>query len=239
MRRYVHLVSVFVSLFMLASVAAATPPRLVTSQASWAKTGLAALPSTRATPNVAVKNAVQVALRPAVVRVQQQASIIVSGIHPRSLDVRLAGATSENGTPLPWRSLRSVDGAWVGSLPMPSLRGIYRVMLRTGAGTIPFGSPRWLLRVFALGTRSRPAFDKPVDVAKWWVQAVAGGTLVELKAWPRPGFDRREVRLHRLFVVAYSPSGQPQIDDRLGMFVTAVRDGYHGRWRLLEATVWP
>ena len=26
---------------------------------------------------------------------------------------------------------------------------------------------------------------------------------------------------------------------RLGMFVTAVRDGFDGRWRLLEATVVP
>ena len=60
-----------------------------------------------------------------------------------------------------------------------------------------------------------------------------------LKAWPRPGFDRRDARLHRLFVVAYSLPGHPQIRDRLGMFVTAVRDGFGARWRLLEATVQP
>ena len=60
-----------------------------------------------------------------------------------------------------------------------------------------------------------------------------------LKPWPRPAFDRRDVRLNRLFVVAYSPPGKPAIRDRVGMFVTAFRDGYHGRWRLLEATVQP
>jgi len=71
------------------------------------------------------------------------------------------------------------------------------------------------------------------------VRTVSRGTLVTLRAWPRPGFDRRDLRLHRLFVVAYSPPGQPGVDERLGMFVTAVRDGYGGRWRFLEATVVP
>jgi len=33
--------------------------------------------------------------------------------------------------------------------------------------------------------------------------------------------------------------GDPEVGDRLGMFVTAFRDGYSGRWRLLEATVLP
>jgi len=98
---------------------------------------------------------------------------------------------------------------------------------------------RWLLRVFAPGTGSRPSFGDPAEVARWWVRTVARGKLVALKAWPRPGFDRRDLRLHRLFVVAYSPFYQPGIDERSGMFVTAVRDGYGGRWRFLEATVVP
>jgi hypothetical protein len=71
------------------------------------------------------------------------------------------------------------------------------------------------------------------------VRTVAGAKLVALKAWPRPGFDRRDLRFHRLFVVAYSLRDRPRIDERLGMFVTAVRDGYGGRWRFLEATVSP
>jgi hypothetical protein len=60
-----------------------------------------------------------------------------------------------------------------------------------------------------------------------------------LRRWRRPDFDKRDPRLHRLFVVAYNPPGRPRVADRLGMFVTAVRDGYDGRWRLLEATVQP
>jgi hypothetical protein len=40
-------------------------------------------------------------------------------------------------------------------------------------------------------------------------------------------------------VVAYAPPGDANVDDRLGIFVTAVRDGYRGPWRLLEATVQP
>jgi hypothetical protein len=40
-------------------------------------------------------------------------------------------------------------------------------------------------------------------------------------------------------VVAYSPPGDPRVEDRLGMFVTVFRDGYHSPWRLLEATLEP
>jgi hypothetical protein len=40
-------------------------------------------------------------------------------------------------------------------------------------------------------------------------------------------------------VIAYSPDAKTKVRDRLGIFVTAVRDGYHGRWRLLEATAVP
>ena len=60
-----------------------------------------------------------------------------------------------------------------------------------------------------------------------------------VKAWPRPPFDRRDPRLHRLFVVSYNVPGHPHASDRLGMFITAFRDGYEAPWRLLEATVEP
>jgi hypothetical protein len=63
--------------------------------------------------------------------------------------------------------------------------------------------------------------------------------LVALKRWRRPAFDRRDRRLHQLLVVAYSPAGHPRRRDRLGLFITAVRDGFDGRWRLLEATIAP
>jgi len=132
-----------------------------------------------------------------------------------------------------------VDGAWLGTLPAPALRGIYPVVLRSGAGAPPFRSHGLRLRVFAPGTRARPSFDNPVEVVHWWVRTVPHATVVALKAWPRPAFDRRDLRLHRLFVVAYSPPGHPEVRDRLGMFVTAFRDGYRAPWRLLEATVLP
>jgi hypothetical protein len=190
------------------------------------------------TSTVAANVAPRVELQPAVLRLRERATIAVSGTRARSLEVLLAGATDTFGRPLPWRSLRLVHGAWLGTLPAPALRGIYPVVLRTGVGALPFGSQRFL-KVFASGTGARPSFGNPVDVVRWWVRTVPQATLVAVKAWPRPAFDRRDVRLHRLFVVAYSPPGRPQVSDRLGMFVTAFRDGYDAPWRLLEATVQP
>ena len=185
----------------------------------------------------------RIELRPALVTLGQRATIAVSRIHVRSLQVLLAGATDKPGsqpaTELPWRSLHLVDGAWVGTLPTPALRGVYPVVLRTGAGAPPMRSQRSFLRVFAPGTRARPAFDNPVDVVRWWVRTVPHATVVAVKAWPRPAFDRRDVRLHRLFVVAYAPPGDAEVGDWLGMFVTAFRDSYRAGWRLLEATVQP
>jgi hypothetical protein len=205
------------------------------SPASAGRHAFAGVATTKAAPHVE--------LRPAVVRLGQHASIAVSRIHTRSLQVLVAGATDAPGNrlakQLPWRSLRFVNGTWVGTLPAPDLRGVYPVVLRTGAGAVPLKSPELFLRVFAPGTSSRPSFENPEDVVRWWVRTVPQANLVALKAWPRPGFDRRDTRLHRLFVVAYSPPGYEAIEDRLGMFVTAFRDGFDGRWRLLEATVEP
>jgi hypothetical protein len=192
-----------------------------------------------ATPIVTAGPQLRVELQPRVVRLRERATIAVAGIRARSLEVLLAGATDSFGRQLPWRSLRPVGGGWVGTLPAPALRGIYPVVLRRGAGTPVFGSRGLRLRVFAPGTGARPSFDTPIEVARWWVRAVPHATLVAVKAWPRPAFDRRDRRLHRLFVVAYSPLGQPQVRDRLGMFVTAFRDGYRAPWRLLEASVLP
>jgi hypothetical protein len=180
----------------------------------------------------------RVDLQPAVMDVGTRSSIAVSGIAARSLEVRLVGATHPNGTPLPWRPLALVGGVWRGVLQTPALYGVYPVELRTAAGSPPI-RPHLFVRVFEPGTSTRPSFDDPVDVVRWWVRAVPHGTVVALKAWPRPAFDRRDLRLHRLFVVAYSPRWDPDVNDRLGMFITVVRDGYSGRWRLLEATVEP
>jgi hypothetical protein len=180
-----------------------------------------------------------VRLQPPVVRLGQEATVTVSRIHAASVEVRLSGATDPAGQPPPWVRLRLAGAIWRGTLPAPALRGVYPLELRTGADQAPLRPARVFLRVFAHGTQTRPAFGSPIDVVRWWVRTVPRATLVALRPWPRPRFDRRDVRMHRLFVVAYSPPGRPAVDDRIGIFVTAFRDGYRGPWRLLEATVQP
>jgi hypothetical protein len=177
---------------------------------------------------------------PALVRLGGSASVTVRGLTGRRLEVRLAGATTLAGAPLGWRPLHLAGKVWRGSLPTPTLRGIYPIEVRAGAGRPVARSTSWMLRVFAAGTLSRPSFATPEGVAKWWVRTATGhARLVALRRWPRPGFDLRDQRLHQLLVVAYSRVGHPGVDDRLGMFVTAVRNGFDGRWCLLEATLRP
>jgi hypothetical protein len=180
----------------------------------------------------------RVVLQPAVIDLFERSTIAVSGLVGRSLQVRLDGATDAKGSPLPWRTLGRIDGIWRGTLPTPALHGLYPIELRRGPGA-PAIRSQLFLRVFAPETSTSPSFARPADVVRWWVRTVPRATLAALKAWPRPSFDHRDRRLHRLFVVAFSPPGDPNPADRLGMFVTVVRNGYHGGWRLLEATVEP
>ena len=120
------------------------------------------------------------------------------------------------------------------------LRGIYPLELRIRPGSPVLRSDRWLLPVLARGTRSRPSFTTPEGVARWWVHTLPlDARVVAMKRWPRPEFDLRDRRRHQLLVVAYTLAGHRAVPDRLGMFVTAVRDGLRGPWRLLEATVAP
>ena len=181
----------------------------------------------------------RVRLQPSVVRLGQEATIVASGAHSASVEVRLSGATDFAGRPLPWTPLRLDGTTWRGILPAPALRGVYPVEIRTGADASPLRPAHVFLRVLARGALTRPAFDNPVDVVRWWVRTVPRGTLVAFRPWPRSAYDRRDVRLQERFVVAYSPPGHPDVADRLGMFVAAFRDGYDGPWRLLEATVEP
>ena len=181
----------------------------------------------------------QVALSPAVATLGRQPSITVTGVSAPTLEARLAGASSGHGTALPWTRLRLVHGRWRATLPAPELRGIYPVELRVRPGAPVLRSESWLLRVFAPGTLARPSFATPEEVARWWVRTVPRAKLVAMRRWPRPAFDRRDTRLHQLIVLAYSLAGRPAVRDRLGIFVTAVRDGFGGQWRLLEATTVP
>jgi len=180
----------------------------------------------------------QVLVVPNVVALGHASTIEVAGIDAPTLQVRLDGASVNRGRPLPWASLHRAHGDWRGTLPAPELRGVYPVELRIRPGAPILRADGWLFRVFDPGTLARPAFRTPEQVARWWVLH-RPGKLVAMRRWPRPAFDLRDKRLHQLLVLAYSPRGRPAVRDRLGIFITAVRDGYRGDWRLLEATALP
>lgn len=179
-----------------------------------------------------------VTLHPSVVMLRHSASVTVTGVVAPTLEVHLIGSSTALGRALPWTKLTRVGDTWRGTLPLPEFRGIYPIELRVARGGQVFRSDRWLLRVFARGTLARPSFTTPEEVARYWVSTV-GGQMQAFRLWPRPAFDRRDRRLHQLMVIAYSIAPKTKARDRLGIFVTAVRDGYHGRWRLLEATAAP
>lgn len=182
----------------------------------------------------------QVLLVPNVVVRGHASEVRVSGIGGQTLQARLAGGSAKGGLPLHWTPLHRVHGVWRGTLPAPELRGVYPVELRVRAGAPVLRSDGWLLRVFARGTLARPTFRTPEQVARWWLVNLAGkARLVAMRRWPRPAFDLRDKRLHQLLVLAYSPPGRPAVRDRLGIFITAVRDGYRGEWRFLEASAMP
>ena len=188
---------------------------------------------------------VQVRLRSPVIDLFQSASVRVSGITAQQAEVRLLGAIDSSGlayewTPYRWQRLRLVHGTWLGVLPAPALRGIYRLQLRLDHGRIRLSSERWLLRVFPTGSSTRRSFRTPLGAARDFVARQPGkNILVAARRWPEATFDRRDPRLHRLLVVAYAPQGDDRASSRLGLFITTVRDGYHGRWRVLSATIQP
>ena len=179
-------------------------------------------------------------LYPAVVVRGQPVMIRVTGIDVASLEVNVTGGTSVLGKPLRWEPLRFSDAAWRGALPLPVRRGIYALELRAREGGRVISSSEWLLRVFARGTQSRPTFENLRGVAAWWVRSVhPGGALVATTRWRLSVDDLRDPRRHQKLVIAYSLPGHHAVNERLGVFVTAVRVSLNGRWRLLEASVAP
>jgi len=188
---------------------------------------------------------VRVSLLSPVIDLYYSAPITVSGLNARDAEVRLLGAIDRTGlayewTPYPWRPLRLVGGSWHGLLPAPPLLGIYQLQLRLDHGRTLLTSPSWLLHVFAHGTTGRHSFPTALAAIRDFVAHLAGNQhLVALRHWPQAAFDHRNPRLHRLFVIAYAPRGDQRSDSRRGLFVTTVRDGFRGRWRLLEATTQP
>lgn len=195
--------------------------------------------ATLLTASVGVVSAPSVVVTPHVAILGERATVVVQNWPGHRLQVALLGATNAGDRTIGWSPARRLHGEWVAVLPAPKLRGIYPILLRSGSGARVVSSRRWLLRIFRRSAEGEPSFAQPPNVVRWWVRRFAHGTLRALREWPRPAFDKRDLRLHRLFVVAYSPHGRPSVGDRLGMFVTAVRDGYAGRWRLLEASAQP
>jgi hypothetical protein len=183
---------------------------------------------------------VRLDLQPSIAALKERIGISVHGMSGSPVEARLAGATDVNGNAAPWTHLTRSGSSWQGTLPAPSLLGIYLVQLRKGDGARVVGSNHWMLRVFRPGTLSRRSFATPEQVARDWVAHLPGDArLVAMKRWRRPDFDHRDRRLHQLLVIAWLPEGRHHRSDRLGIFVTAVRDGFSGRWRLLEATALP
>lgn len=188
---------------------------------------------------------IRVVFRPDRIDLARSASISVSGTAARSVEVRLAGATDRAGlafewTPYRWRPLQRRHGRWRGVLPAPALRGIYRLQLRIDDGRRILSSARWLLRVFPHGVLARRSFSTAVAAVRDFVAHLPGDEiLVALRRWPQAAFDHRNPRLHRLFVIAYAPRDDNRLSSRLGSFITTVRDGLAGRWRILEATTAP
>jgi hypothetical protein len=183
---------------------------------------------------------VVVTISPRVVRPYLWASVNVSGLaEATGVDVRMLGASNVRGDLMPWIPLHRRLGNWQARLPQPVLPGIYPVNVRVGP-TLEVTPARVVyVRVYAAGTTRRPTFASPWQVAIWWVTNVAGGAVVAIRRWRGTAFDHRLTRLHRLLVVAYDLPRKSGSTERLGIWITAVREGYSGRWRLLEASATP
>jgi hypothetical protein len=186
------------------------------------------------------RHRVVVTITPRVVLPYLWATVSVAGVdEAAAVEIRMLGASSVNGRPIPWIPLHRRSTAWQVRLPQSVLPGIYPIAVRTRPLLDLTPTRAVYLRVYEAGTSARPLFATPRAVVDWWVANVAGGTVVAIRRWPRTSFDHRLVELHRLFVVAYNVRGRPAAADRLGAWITAVREGYDGKWRLLEVSVSP
>jgi hypothetical protein len=186
----------------------------------------------------------RVVFLPPVIDLFHPAEISVAGIASRDPEVRLLGAIDRHGlayewTPYPWRRLRLLHGTWHGVLPAPPLFGVYQLQLRLDSRKV-LTSSRWLLRVFPAEAKRRRSFPTALAAIRDFVAGRAGKMqLIAVRPWRQAAFDHRDRRLNRMFVIAYAPGRDKRPDSRLGLFITTVRNGFHGRWRLLTATTRP
>jgi hypothetical protein len=188
--------------------------------------------------------AIRVHVQPRVVE-YRPSQVSVTGVAASAVSVRLRGADDPAGpayrwTAYRWHRLRLEQSSWRGVLPAPPLRGVYQLQFRVRQSERLLQAPRWLLRVMPPGTLKRSAFRTPRAVVDDYVGDLPGDqVLVAARRWPQAAYDHRDPRLNRTFVIAYAPRGDRRPSSRLGAFITTVRDGYHGRWRLLETTTGP
>jgi hypothetical protein len=187
------------------------------------------------------------------VRVREQPRVVdyaptrvsLTGISASNVSVRILGADDPEGrayqwAPYRWRQLRLTQDTWHATLPAPPLRGVYQLQFRVQKSARLLQSQHWLLRVLPPGTLQRPSFAKPFAVIRDYVSHLPGNqVLVSARPWPQATYDHRDPRLNRLFVIAYAPHGENPLSTPLGLFITTFRNGYDGRWRLLEATIRP
>lgn len=116
---------------------------------------------------------------------------------------------------------------------------MYRLEFRVGQSEL-LQSPHWLLRVLPPGTLHRPAFLTPLAVLRDYVSDLPGDrVLVAHRPWLKPGYDHRDSRLNQIFAIAYASRGNNTPRTKRGLFISVFRNGYHGRWRLLDAAVLP
>lgn len=209
-------------------------------------TALACLAMTAALTATARANApVRVEFGSHEIDLYHSASVRVSGVAARVAEVRLVGAIDRRGLayewkPYHWRELRPRQGAWLGLLPAPPLPGIYRVQLRLDRGRRLLSSTRWLLRVFPDARTARRSAPTALGAIRGYVAHLPGHkVLVSSRRWPLATFDHRDPRLNRIYAIAYAPRDDTRPGSRLGSFVTTVRDGYHGRWRVLQSSTQP
>ncbi len=231
-----------VAIASVATVAAAKPARQHTDNATATPSALVSQLATIRAATAKSKQSGQpiVSTQPTIVHPNRKAIVIVRGYaHLTRLWVRIAGATDNENVPDTWAPLHHSGAIWTGRLSRSKLPGIYLIQLRAGPADPIIRSQRWLLRVLPIGTLSRRSYSTPLAVVRWWVRTVAQGTVDAVRRWQPVTWDHRDPLLHQVFVVAYSPPGKPAVGDRLGMFVTAVRNGFTGHWLFLEATIVP
>lgn len=187
----------------------------------------------------------RVAFQPGVIGLFRRASVAVTGLSAHTVEARLRGATDEAGlayewTPYRWRRLSLSHGAWRGALPSPALLGVYQLQLRLDGRHSIVQSRGRLLRVFRPATPPRQSFPTPIAVIRNFVERLPGHQeLVARRRFAQAAFDHRDPRLHRIYAVAYAPRGDKRVNSRLGLFVTVVREGFRGRWHLLEEGIAP